>query len=412
MVETIRSLSSSIPLYQDHTFFHKYTESSPLPLLYSFVENENVVLNEFVIGNDDVWDIIFSYLGGTPWRDSYISVLLSSKSFYDRLHQNDEFAFFLMRAFIRGKVKITPTYLPSLDFLTSKRGKYLCKYYCSTIDHSSLKELLNKNLKQIEVIKQLLKYYSWDIESVKKLDNSDLHKLGEKCYRAITIMTAHKDIDKQDIPELINLLDDCLDYSTTATLAGQSTIASCCDNLVKQSKLYRDMKSIVLPAVLHDGCALQRASDSLKSDREVVYYAVSNYGYTLRYACEELRKDKEIVLTAVKSYGYILQFSSEEARNDREIVLAAVSNNGYALEYAATYLHSDREIVTAAVKRYGCALRYASEKLRDDLVIVQLAVQNNRYALRYASKRLQDSEVFAEAKFYNDASGIFSDQFN
>lgn len=75
-------------------------------------------------------------------------------------------------------------------------------------------------------------------------------------------------------------------------------------------------KAFVLAAVRQDGAALRKASEELKSDKEVVLAALSTKGstsYVLCYASEELKDDKEVVLEAVCVCKCALYYASEKS---------------------------------------------------------------------------------------------------
>ena len=54
-------------------------------------------------------------------------------------------------------------------------------------------------------------------------------------------------------------------------------------------------------------------------------------------------------MEAVRKYGFALQFASETLRSDKEVVMEAVRQDGDALEFACETLRSDKEVVMEAV---------------------------------------------------------------
>lgn len=360
----------------------------------------------FLSGYDDVWDLIFSFIGGSPWRDHYLCLLLVNRHFYEVIQRNNEFIFFYVRAFVKKKTRTVPKNFPSLSFLLSRRGRYLCKYFSCPVDQEAIGCLVTSGC-NFAILKQLLKTFQWRVEDVQQLVHCDeLAQLAFKCRQIISILSASNEMDLSYSREIHCLLSECIDFCNSASLYGLC-ISSCCAKLIKLNSKYRDVKNIVLAAVQNDGCALEFASEELRNDEGVVLAAVNNYGYALKYASEKLKDNRDIVLCAVQTYGYVLQYASTELKKDRKIVLAAVQNNGYALEHASKKLQEDFNIVLAAVRKYGCALKYASQKLKKNREIVLEAVKNNRYAFQYISTELQNDQKLLQYRRYNDTGVHF-----
>jgi hypothetical protein len=360
----------------------------------------------FLSGYEDVWDLIFSFIGGSPWRDHYLSLLLVNRHFYQIVQRNDEFIFFFVRAFAKKKTRTVPKNFPSLSFLLSRRGRYLCKYFSCPIDQEAITCLVTSGC-NFEVLKQLLKTFQWRVEDVEQLVHcGELAQLAFKCRQIISILSALNEMALSYSEEIQNLLNECIDFCNSAYFYGLC-ISTCCAKLIKLNSKYRDIKSIVLAAVRNDGSALEFASQELRNDKDVVLTAVDNYGYALKYVSETLKNNREVVLCAVQTYGYVLQYASTELKKDRKIVLAAVQNNGYALEHASKELQDDFEIVLAAVRKYGCALKYASHKLKKNREIVFEAMKNNRYAFEYISSELQNDQKLLQYRRYIDTGVHF-----
>eukprot|EP00435_Cladocopium_sp_Y103_P024626 s215_g6.t1 len=168
--------------------------------------------------------------------------------------------------------------------------------------------------------------------------------------------------------------------------------------LERASETLASDKEFVLQAVQENGFALQFACEELQSDKEVVIKAVRQHGYALRFACETLKSDKEVVIEAIKQRPSSLTVASKTLRNDKEVVMEAVRQDGSALEYASKMLCDDKEVVMAAVRHDGSALEYASKTLRNDEEVVMEAVRQDGSALEYASKTLRNhQEVVMEA---------------
>ena len=168
--------------------------------------------------------------------------------------------------------------------------------------------------------------------------------------------------------------------------------------LERASETLASDKEFVLHAVEQDGFALQFACKELQSDKEVVIKAVRQHGYALRFACDTLKGDREVVMQAIKQRPSSLTVASKTLRNDKEVVMEAVRQDGSALEYASKTLRKDKEVVLEAVRQDGSALEYADKTLRSDKEFVTKAVRQDGSALEYASKTLRkDKEVVLEA---------------
>lgn len=362
----------------------------------------------FVDNLDDLWHEIFSFVLGDPKRTNYLSLLLVNRRFNQLLQKNNEFSFFMLRAFIlKDKVVLkSETHFPSISFLTSRRGKMMCKQNCTTIlAHRKIAQLIDAGC-DIRIILHLLQYYRWITDTMMTVThNKEVREITGKCQELMAILSNHENMNSKRYVRMKELFPDCLCFCTSASLNGE-TISDCCEQLIKYHAEYRGERDMVLAALHNDGCVLDFVSTELKDDRDVVMEAVDNYGYSLKYASDRLKNDTDVVMHAAQSYGYILQYASQEIRDNRTIVSIAVQNNGYALEYASPTLRDDFDIVSMAVRRYGCSLRYASKRLCANSEIVAMAVNNNKSAYRYASRELQEKD---DSHYCLSASAHYSD---
>lgn len=176
----------------------------------------------------------------------------------------------------------------------------------------------------------------------------------------------------------------------------------------------RDDDQVMLLAVLHDGRAMQYASDRLKSDRMFVITALDTIRQKLppRYAAEAcravcehlgelLRDDEELAMFAVAcvSGQDIMNCWSERLRRDRDFVMKAMESalyRGRMLESLPDFLRDDEAVVELALKTDGTALQYASDRLQQD----------RRFVLR-AIKASASTETFEAA--LNVSRGFFGD---
>lgn len=67
-----------------------------------------------------------------------------------------------------------------------------------------------------------------------------------------------------------------------------------------------------------------KASDTVRSDREFLWKLTKRYPSEIEHATEQVRADKEFLLKAVKQNGCSLQFATEELKKNKEIVLEEV----------------------------------------------------------------------------------------
>jgi len=197
----------------------------------------------------------------------------------------------------------------------------------------------------------------------------------------------------------------------------------------KASEDLRSDKEVVLQALRYGtGHALQYASDALKADEEVVQRTTGKDVKAFQYASEALKGDRDVVLTAVSEAGMALQYASEELKTDPVFVLEAVSQSPRAflhvaehlrahreiavqavrsscgveaakiLKAASADLRADRELVLEAVTRCGTALEHASSDLKRDREIVCKAIEQSVYAFRFVDDSLKaDPEVALKA---------------
>ena len=176
--------------------------------------------------------------------------------------------------------------------------------------------------------------------------------------------------------------------------------------LERASETLASDKKFILHAVQQDGFALQFASKELQSDKEVVIKAVRQHGYALRFACDTLKSDREVVMQAIKQRPSSLTVASKTLRNDKELVMEAVRQDGSALEYASKTLRNDKEVVLEAVRQDGSALEYASKTLRNDKEVVLEAVRQDGSALEYADKRLRSDKEFVTKAIREDGCAL------
>ncbi len=361
----------------------------------------------FVYSLDEIWHQIFSFIIGDPKQTPYKSLTLVNRRFYQLLRTNDDFSFFMLRAYIlTDSVTLKPdTHFPSIAFLSSARGKELSKKYCTNIlSHGKMASLISMNC-HISIILHLLQYFGWKTNVMIQVvtNNETVIDIAHKCQELISLMSSHDSINTQKFQRIKQLLPQCLPYCTSASFNGE-TIADCCEHLIKYVShhnsgrsgdysgcpwSYGNEREMILAAAHNDGCILDYVTSEMKDDRDVVLKAVDNYGYALKYASDRLKNDQDLVMHAAQSYGYVLQYASQEIRAKKSIVSVAVHNNGYALEYASPALKDDFDVVMLAVRRNGCAIKYASKRLRSNIDIVRAATKNNKYASRYVCPLLR-----------------------
>ena len=73
----------------------------------------------------------------------------------------------------------------------------------------------------------------------------------------------------------------------------------------------------------------------------------------------EFRADREVVLTAVLHEGCLLKYASDSLRGDRAVVLTAVQQNWQAFVHAIGPVRQDRAIAFAAATQKA-AMKVAS----------------------------------------------------
>ena len=155
----------------------------------------------------------------------------------------------------------------------------------------------------------------------------------------------------------------------------------------------RDDDQVMLLAVLHDGRAMQYASDRLKSDRMFVITALDTIHEKLpprhaaeacRAVCEHLgellRDDEELTMFAVACVGGqdIMNCWSERLRRDRNFILQAMKSalyRGRMLESLPDFLRDDEAVVELALQTDGTALQFASDRLQQDRRFVLRAIK-------------------------------------
>jgi len=115
-----------------------------------------------------------------------------------------------------------------------------------------------------------------------------------------------------------------------------------------------------------------KASDTVRSDREFLWKLTKRYPSIIEHATEQVRADKEFLLKAVKQNGCSLQFASEELKKNKDVVLEAVKQNGYSLQFASEELKKNKDVVLEAVTQNGGSLQYAPQ-YRNDSQIIQVA---------------------------------------
>ena len=83
-------------------------------------------------------------------------------------------------------------------------------------------------------------------------------------------------------------------------------------------------KETILELLSIENCPplLMKASESLRSDKEVVLAAVIKNGRELEFACEELQNDKEVVLAAIENNTSAIEFARNNYRNDRDFLIS------------------------------------------------------------------------------------------
>jgi Domain of unknown function (DUF4116) len=217
-------------------------------------------------------------------------------------------------------------------------------------------------------------------------------------------------------------------------------------SILKNEKLQDDVKLVEL-AVMHNGLALEGASERLRKNPQIVETAVKKDGLALEFACDTLRQDRDIVLKAVSNHGGAIFFASEDLRDDKEVVLTAIKNmkggsmsftwvNTGNIQYASERLQKDRDVLLAIAaiesdilshssipeemrqqmksdrdfalqmirhhdgkyKHYADILGNFEESIRSDREVVLEAVKVHGTALQYASIELRnDREVVLAA---------------
>lgn len=176
----------------------------------------------------------------------------------------------------------------------------------------------------------------------------------------------------------------------------------------------RDDDQVMLLAVLHDGRAMQFASDRIKSDRAFVLTALGMIHEKLppRYSadscrtlCEHLgdllRDNQELALFAIECAGGqdIMHCWSERLRRDREFVLQALSGSLYRGRMLASlpdYLRDDEGIVELALATDGSALQHASDRLQQDRRFVLRAIKAS------ASTESFEASLQVARRFFGD----------
>lgn len=188
---------------------------------------------------------------------------------------------------------------------------------------------------------------------------------------------------------------------------------------------------------MHDGLALEHASEDLKGSLEVTVAAIinnrdsGNFSYidddskrkimdlealmksgepgnegirnvnddlsnlihhirTLGEIEQEILKDPVGVLFFVVQNGRFLQYFTDFQCNV-DVVQAAVRQEGLVLAYASKDLKSDRDVVLAAVKQNGDALKYASSELCADNTLVAEAKKNTPNPFGFPIESMRDT---------------------
>jgi len=188
---------------------------------------------------------------------------------------------------------------------------------------------------------------------------------------------------------------------------------------------------------MHDGRALQYATEEMKNNQHVVIAAVKEDGLAMRFPKEYYffvgewdrpranwsttsttliewrrwqRKCDDYFGPDRLPYDSVLQHASDEMRNNEQVVMAAVTENGCALRFASDEMKNNHRVVIAAIKpcesrgtgttsmffseeEFHCeALDYASDNLKSNEDFLVDALSYNGLALRFASEDMRNNE--------------------
>src|SRR5215216_5182757 len=167
----------------------------------------------------------------------------------------------------------------------------------------------------------LLKYFSWNPESLERSANKTIEPIIQDCLDIIRQFLS-KPLDGEKIPDWLESLKKLnwhspyLGYAIKNGKKFPLLIEKKIIDVVSLSQYQKNKELMIFVLKMH-GLGLESASTDLRKDKDVVLAAVTQNGSALKYADENLKKDKEVVLTAVTQDGSALEDADKTLKKDK-----------------------------------------------------------------------------------------------